>query len=101
MQPVVLSDVDAAFPADVKALMPPWEDIPNSFKQWTGPWINLAERWFYQGLDIALVPKEGIDLTTAVRHLSAVMRSRQSKHEHKIAAVAYLMSQWFEEKNVP
>ena len=94
-----LTALDAAFPANVIALMPAWEDIPEAFKGWTGPWVELAERWFYKGLSSdELVPKPGIDLPTAVRHLGTVLRSFQPKQEHKIAAVAYLMSQWFEPK---
>lgn len=94
-----LTDLDAVFPADVIRLMPAWEDIPEAFKKWTGPWVELAEKWFSQGLsNVALAAKPGIEHAAALRHLSTIMRSFQPKHEHKIAAVAYLMSQWFEER---
>jgi len=101
-QPVPVSDLTAAFPANVIGrLMPTWEEIPDEFKQFKNPWVQLAERWFYQGLtgDEFRV-KEGIDYAMAVRHLGVVLRSFQPKQEHKIAAVAYLMSAWCDERKV-
>jgi hypothetical protein len=49
-------------------------------------------QWKYE-----IKPKEGVDVDKALRHIQAIMRSYQPKHEHKEAAVAYLLSQWFDD----
>lgn len=96
MKPKVVPDVLLAFPADVKEYLPPWEDLPEDYQRCTDPWCELTEKWFFHGLKGKFVPKDGIDLKTAVRHLSACMGSYQPSHEHKIGGVAFLMNEWFE-----
>jgi hypothetical protein len=82
----------------LKDLMPPYEDIPDEFKDWYNPWCELQSTWFFSGLkDYTFVPKEGIDQKKAIRHLGAVQGSWDSQHEHKQATVAYLLSQWFDD----
>jgi len=49
---------------------------------------------------IELEPKEGIDPYKSGRHIMAIMRSYAPKHEHKIAACAYLMSRFFGYVNI-
>jgi hypothetical protein len=95
------ADIDAAtsaFPARVKHLMPPRDQIPEEFTHLgNNPFVRIVNTWFFQGLDGAkFTPKKCIDQSKALRHLSAVMRSFEPKHEHKVEAVAYLMSLWFE-----
>ncbi len=97
LEPVVVEDVLIAFPASVKHLMPEHDSIPEEFKNSYGnKWVQLQRDWFYNGLNGKFVPKEGIDLNLALRHLSCIQGSFEPKHEHKEAAVAYLMSLWFE-----
>jgi hypothetical protein len=96
MKPKKVSDVELAFPAQVMHLLPKWEDIPEEFKNDNTNWNSLVSEWFFGGLSGKFIPKEGIDLKMAMRHLQACMHSYQPKHEHKEAGVAYLMSQWFE-----
>lgn len=93
-----ISDMEAAFPADVKRLMPKWEEIPEEFKKFGGtPWNAIFNEWFYSGLkDMKAVPKPGVDRNKALRHILTIMRSYEPKHEHKEAAVSFLMSEWFE-----
>jgi hypothetical protein len=43
--------------------------------------------------------KDGINRKDALLHAITVLTSFEPKHEHKIAAVAYLMFLWF--KKVP
>jgi hypothetical protein len=87
-------------------LLPKRHQIPEEF-DWTkadkSEWVEIVERWFFKGLPegTKVIPKEGIDTTKAVAHLSYVMRSFEPKHEHKIEGVAYLMSQWFEKILIP
>lgn len=98
MDPVPISDALLAFPADLKDLLPPWDQIPDEFKEWNCRWARFADYWFRQGLagTTEFYCKDGIDGATAVRHLQAILGSYQPKHEHKLAGVAYLCSQWFE-----
>lgn len=95
-QPTKLSDVDIAFPASVCKLMPSYEAIPCEFKRDSNPYVRFQQQWFFSGLNRDQIPaaKDGIDLNEALRHLEAIQRSFEPKHEHKQAAVAYLASLW-------
>ena len=72
----------------------------HEFKKHVGTiWNQLQRDWFYHGLaSLDLTPRQGVDAQKALRHLSAIQKSFESKHEHKEAAVAYLLSQWFEDE---
>ena len=97
--PQDVDDVVLAFPANVSHLMPPWDEIPDEFRRdWQdGKWQNFVGDWFYRGLqNPQFYPTRGIDAEKAYRHVSAILRSFEPKHEHKIAACAYLCSLWFE-----
>lgn len=101
--PHFVDKVTLAFPSDVSTLLPPWEEIPDEFKNGRTPWNKLFSKMFYSGLTDADRPKPkpelvkdlNEDATDAWRHIMAVSRSFQPKHEHKEAGVAYLMSLWF------
>lgn len=97
-----VTDVEMIFGARIVHLMPAQKDIPAEFKKaGATKWERLADRWFARGLKgVELYPKDGIDLAKALRHLSTIMNSYEPQHEHKIAAVAYLMSQWFEDVTI-
>lgn len=99
MMPAAIDNVTMAFPTDVVGqLMPPMSEIPEKFRVFFSrePWTMLASKWFFSGLKGAeFTPAEGIDEKLALRHLIAILRSFEPKHEHKQAAVAYLLSQWF------
>ena len=98
--PQDVSDVQLAFPAQVSSLMPPhdealrdWQRTPDARK-----WIKVQQDWFFYGMkDTNWSPKDGIDTKRALRHLAAVQGSFEPKHEHKEAAVAYLMWRWFDD----
>lgn len=95
-EPTPITDVELAFPARVKHLMPPMLQIPAEFRNGRSPWCRLASDWFAHGLrDPAFHMTPGIDGNNATRQLSAILRSFEPKHEHKEAAVAYLASLWF------
>lgn len=98
--PIELTDIDIAFPASVKHLMPDYKDIPTEFKSWNNPtkWNKFVSTWFALGVkNVKYKPKVGVDQTKALRHVKAIMGSWEPKHEHKEAAVAYLLSQWFDD----
>lgn len=106
-RPVPIDDVLLAFPADVTDLMPDMAEIPEEFHSWgltykdglAGKWLAFQQRWFMKGLPntVEVDLKEGIDGDLAFRHLKAIQGSFQPKHEHKMAAVAFLASTWFED----
>lgn len=106
LKPQEVSDLDVAFPANTRDLIPPMEEIPSEFdfrKNAHNTWVDFFETWFYQGWDKTKPPlngfeldvKPGIDGKLAMRHLGCIVRSFEPKHEHKTAAVAYLASLWF------
>lgn len=96
--PVVLQDVDVAFPARALEIMPSMSDIPERFRR-DSPWHDLLHDVMFgdvKGEELGYDLKEGIDGETAVRHIFAIMGSYAPKHEHKLAAFAFLCDQWFE-----
>lgn len=94
-KPSEVSDLDMAFPASVVKLMPAYDQIPEEFKRARNAWAQWQEDWFFGGLKKFPAPRDGIDRSAALRHLSCIQRSFEPKHEHKAAAVAYLASKWF------
>jgi hypothetical protein len=89
-----ISDVDLVFPTKVMHLMPPMEQIPKGTPG--SPWNQLFNDWFFNGLtSLELTPKDGVDKVKALRHIRCIMGSFEPKHEHKEAAVAFLLSEWF------
>lgn len=100
MQPQVIDAVDRAFPAHVSKLMPKYDEIPEEFTNFNikNKWQDLFNDWFYCGLSkLEVKPKPGIDKDVALIHIQTIMRSFEPKHEHKTAACAFLMSEWFED----
>jgi hypothetical protein len=99
MFPIVdVDDVALAFGAsDMTAMLPPYTDIPTQFKRHDGTkWNRLAQDWFFSGVKgLQLKPRPGVDEKKALRHISAILRSFEPKHEHKEAGVAFLLDQWF------
>jgi hypothetical protein len=83
---------------NITELMPMYGDIPEEFKNWNNKtkWNKVVSDWFFRGLKNEVwQPKDGIEIQAALRHLRAILSSYEPKHEHKEAAVAYLMSLWF------
>jgi hypothetical protein len=96
--PKVMSGVDMAFPATVSHLMPPYGEIPEEFKRMNGKWVDFFRDCFYTGVeDVQLIPMEGVDPKAAWTTLVCIRGSFEPKHEHKMAAFAYLCSLWFKD----
>jgi len=90
-----VSDVDLAFPANVRHLMPDYETAEA--RKVDPRWNRLAQDWFFSGLTkLDLKPRNGVDADRALRHIRAVLGSFQPKHEHKMASIAFLLEEWFE-----
>lgn len=95
-QPQPISDAQLAFPASLGSLLPPTAVIPDDYP-YRDDWLDFQRDWFYGQLpeDCEMHPAPGIDAHIAGRHLEALQRSFQPKHEHKEVAVAWLSSRWF------
>lgn len=80
--------------------MPPYSEIPEEFLWANGKWNEFFSDMFYSGIkDLKLNPRDGVDTRKALRHMRCVASSYEPEHEHKEAAVAYLMSLWFEDSS--
>ena len=100
------SDVDnltAAFPGNLDGLLPPLSVIPEKYANpniafnSNDKWVRFQGDWMFRGIPDSSQPKpkRGIDEAKAWKHLSAIQNSFEPKHEHKVAAVAWLASLWF------
>lgn len=94
--PQRVDDVMLAFPAGLGALLPPLEVIPAEYPH-RQEWLEFQNKWFAGALppDSEMEPSDGVDAQIAGRHLTVLQRSYEPKHEHKMAAVAWLASRWF------
>ena len=99
LKPVEVTGLDMAFgPRSIRKLMPAYEDIPEEFRRGHTKWNGFFNDMFFSGIkNLNLIPKEGIDHKAALCHIKALSGSFEPKHEHKEAAVAYLMSIWFQD----
>jgi len=103
-----IDSVTMAFPVLIKRYMPAYNEIPWEFRHGTHAikepvirkWIQFQRDWFDYGFEkLDVVPREGVDSNTALKHLAMIQKSFEPKHEHKVAAIAYLASLWFESVN--
>jgi hypothetical protein len=90
---------EVTFGMPAARLMPAYADIPAEFRNrgdFDNPFVRLQAEWFFRGFkQWPLTPKPGIDHKRALVHLNEIQRSWDPPHEHKVAAVAYLMSLWY------
>lgn len=101
--PVEVSDVGMAFGGRMETLLPTMAEIPDGFKRRQEKWNDIVSKLFFSGLpkETEFFEKPGIDAAKALRHIAAIMRSFEPKHEHKEAGCAYLLSLWFDDVKVP
>lgn len=95
-QPQDVTDTQLVFPAQIAALMPTQQEIPDEFKRGRTVWNKMFQQWFYGGLGEATIKMQaGVDQKKALRHLMTIMGSFEPKHEHKESACGWLYSLWF------
>lgn len=103
--PVDIDDATMTFgaPLEMEMLLPKYDQIPEEFKSNFNKWVQLFDKWFFNGLPkgTQFIQKPGIDQVKALRHIRTIMASYAPKHEHKTAGVAYLLSCWFEDVKIP
>lgn len=94
--------LDVAFSTDDLSWLP-MEKIPEEFKSSFNKWARIASRWFFNGLPggTEFVPKDGVDVHKAMMAIRCALSSFEPKHQHKEAAVAYMLSEWFSDIKVP
>jgi hypothetical protein len=103
-KPQDVNDLDIAFGGRAAALMPLMAEIPKCYNAFPPkrPSVKFAQAWFYKGIDKPkFTPRDGIDTTKALRHIKACLGSFELKHEHKMAGVAFLLDQFFEQVVTP
>lgn len=93
-----IDPITMAFPVTVKHLMPEYDDIPAEFKNHNNKWNRVVSKWFFDGISTqSLKAKEGVDKGQAIKHVGTILGSFEPQHEHKEAACAFLLSEWFED----
>ena len=107
LYPMGVDKLTLAFPVNVKQYMPEYLEIPSEYRNLNNlnrsnlgvsKWLRFQSDWFSKGLgSISVAPKNGINAEMAIKHLAIIQQSYEPKHEHKMAAVAYLASLWFED----
>jgi len=91
-----VTDLEVAFSNADK--MPSKEEIPKEFWRGDTKWNKIFSQMFFSGGKFTkMTPKEGVDSTKAMRAIKSIMGSWSPKHEHKDAAVAFMLSEWFDE----
>jgi hypothetical protein len=99
-----LSAADVAF-GNIKH-MPKYDSIPDEFKRHSNPYVQAVSSWFFSGAQgrtngvvidgVVFKAKLGVDATQALAAIKAVLGSFEPKHEHKEAACAFMLSEWFD-----
>lgn len=86
--------------------MPKYSDVPEEFKRSSNPYADAVSSWFFNGAkghkngieigDKIFTAKPGVNATQALAAIKSVLGSFEPKHEHKEAACAYMLSEWFD-----
>lgn len=98
MKPIKVDDVNRVFGGKTHELVPKMNEIPKEFQYGKSKWNKVFGDWFFYGLENCVwTPKKDVNKEDALRHIGAVMRSYEIKHEHKEAGVAFLLNEFFED----
>ena len=90
-----LKEVDAAFPDGRHT--PAWESIPKCFKDGKTKYNEMFAKAFYYGLNTnELKTKPGVDKAKNLKFYRHCAGTFSTKHEHKEAACAWILSETFE-----
>lgn len=91
------------------AHMPKYAELPEQFQDWHNEaHCRAVNSWFMKGakavkggieLDgVTYKAKPDVEAVKALAAIRAVLASWEPKHEHKIAACGYMLSEWFEKQ---
>lgn len=97
MRPVFeVTDAEMSFCKGDNA--PPEEEVPKEFFKTNNKWNQLVSEWFFLGVsDLPTEAKDGVDQVKALRAVTSIIGSWSYEHNYKIAACAFLMSEWFKD----
>lgn len=100
MTPKPVTDLYMVFPASAvtDGYLPPMDEIPKKYRRDQSAWNVFVRDWMHGRFhDVSMLPAEDATWTAeeAYRHIQVVLRSFEPKHEHKMAAAAYLADLWF------
>ena len=90
--------------------MPKFDALPKEYQErWhdhSHPYCGAVSKWFYSGAKghpngieiggVKFTAKPGVDPAQALAAVKSVLGSFEPKHEHKIAACGYMLSEWFD-----
>lgn len=86
--------------------MPKYETLPEDFKHLSNVFCKAVSDWFFDGAKKVpngiilggkqFTAKPGVDAPKALAAIRAVLGSFEPKHEHKEAACAFMLSEWFD-----
>lgn len=87
--------------------MPKYDTLPADFKRHNGnEYCKAISQWFYRGAQsspngltidgVTFAAKPGVDYRKALAAIKAILGSFEPKHEHKEAACAFMLSEWFD-----
>lgn len=95
---VDISDVELAFPSTLSKI-PTWESIPEEFKDHHPASTFVMNFWMKKHTwdKFRAVPREGVDPKRAFRMISHTLGCWGIKHEHKEAAVGFMLDQFFKQ----
>jgi hypothetical protein len=88
-----ITDLDVAF--GTTQFLPPMDSIPKEYLSGSNIYVQVVEAIFSGSAfpDAELTPVEGVSPEGLNKIIRAHVSSWEPKHEHKIAGVAYLLSQ--------
>lgn len=100
-----INGLDMAF-GNIKH-MPKYDTLPADFKRHNGnEYCKAVSAWFFRGAQAAphgieidgvvFKAKPGVSAGKALAAIKAVLGSFEPKHEHKEAACAFMLSEWFD-----
>lgn len=99
-----LDAVDVAF-GNIKH-MPKYDTLSDAFRDMSDPHCRAVSTWFYKGAGaspngilidgVTFTARPGVDKRRALAAIRAILGSFEPKHEHKIAACGFMLSQWFD-----
>lgn len=105
MIPIPIVDGVSTVFGDIKH-MPKYETVPDEFKRHSNPWVQAVSHWFFVGAKahpggieidgVKYTAKPTVDARAALSAIRAVLGSFEPKHEHKEAACAFMLSEWFD-----
>lgn len=81
------------------SFLPKREEIPQQFFRRENQWRKILSDAFFGNLpdNTTYIPKPGFNTGKSLRVINRIMESMDLEHNYKLAACAFLLSEWFED----